>query len=131
MPDDSGDPIRPNKEAVNDGEGLWAIFRANLQRPPDRRLGRNAIAGAVLVGALGIGLWLTGQPGDGRMGPWAKTLVPLYFLLLALAALLSGLSDLRPATDRPGIVRLRMLSTVMRIAAFAVWGTGVVSLYVT
>jgi hypothetical protein len=54
----------------------------------------------------------------------------VFFLLLGLALLLSGLSDLRPATDRKSISRLRLLSTAMRIASFAVWGVSLVGLYV-
>ena len=115
---------------MTDVNGLWALFRANQRRPPVRRLGLISIAGAAVPAAVALGLWLAGEPADGRAGPWARALWPVFFLLLGLALLLSGLSDLRPATDRKSISRLRLLSTAMRIASFAVWGVSLVGLYV-
>jgi hypothetical protein len=124
MQNDPGEPISLRPPS-------WAsLLRATHQRPPNPRLGRFTVAGAALPAALAIGLWLTGQPGDERMGPWGLILLPLFFLLLALATLLSGLSDLRPTADHRGMVLLRLLSTALRIASFAVWGISVVSLFV-
>jgi hypothetical protein len=126
----SREPITPNEDTVSDVQGLWAHFRANQRRPPVRRLGLISIAGAAVPAAVALGLWLAGEPGDERVGPWAPTLWPIFFLLLALALLLSGLSDLRPPMDHQGISRLRLLSTAMRVLSFAVWGASLLGLFV-
>jgi hypothetical protein len=70
--------------------------------------------------AVGVGIWLAGEPGDDRLGPYGA-LLPLFFFLTGLSVVFSGLSDLRAPAERATILRLRLVSTAVRIAAFGTW----------
>jgi hypothetical protein len=111
------------KAKMNNTQAPWAGMRERLYRPPDRGIGLIAVVASAAVAAVAIGLAFVGEPSDGRMGPYARFLTPAFVLLTALSSLLSGLSDFRSASDMKRIVHLRMLSTAIRIVAFAVFGT--------
>ena len=79
-----------------------------------------SLAGAVAFMAVGVGLWLAGEPGDDRLGPYGS-LLPLFFFFTGLSAVFSGLSDLRDPAKWATILRLRLVSTAVRLAAVVIW----------
>lgn len=77
-----------------------------------------AVSGVIM--AVSVGLWWADQPGDDRLGPYGE-LLPLFFFLTGLSCLFSGLSDLRAPAEQATILRLRLVSSAVRLAAFATW----------
>jgi hypothetical protein len=95
-------------------------LRARHQRPPDRRIGFISLAGAWIIMAVAVGLRLAGEPSDGRIGPYEE-LTPLFIFLVGLSGVFSGISDLQAPAERATILCLRLVSTTLRLAAFATW----------